>query len=167
MAIKDTARGTNNIQSTKIVVNMSDRISLLQPTAAPLLVLTKKIGTQSTSNYKFEWHEDDLMARWGTFTGTTESTPGTTLTVDNSAIFAIDDLLKVARTGEVIRVTAINSATSITVARGYGETSSANLNANEKLLCIGNAIMQGDGAPAEKYSKESPVYNYTRFGCAA
>lgn len=143
---------------------MSDKISLLQPDKSPLIVLTKKLATETCSNYRYDWFEDDLMARWAAFTGTTETgTFGTTLAVDDSSMFAVDDLLKVPTTGEVIKVETIVGATSITVTRAYGSTAAANLVNGAKLLCMGPAIMQGAGAPAEKYNNETPGYNYSQI----
>lgn len=162
-AANSKTRGTNNIQSKKIVIDMSEKISLLRPSASPLIVLSKKLGSQSCSSYKFEWMEDDLMARW--VTNTAQILVGdTTITVDDSSVLAVDDLLKVPSTGEVMKVATIASATSITVTRSYGETAASGTFAiSGKLLCMGNAIMQGDGIPGEKYSIEAPQYNYTQI----
>ena len=111
--------------------------------------------------------EDDFMARWTTaLAGITAVATALTVPVDQASLIAVDDLIKVARTGEVLRVTGISSNT-LTVVRGYGETVGAVINTDDKLLVIGNAIMQGAGAPAEKYNDVVPVFNYTRFGCVA
>lgn len=163
--IADTARGTGNVISNRIVVNMSEAISDLQPEASPLLVLTKKLGTKATSNYKFEWMEDDLLGRETAFAGTTETgTYGTELAVTEGtgALIAVGDLIKNVKTGEVVKVTAITTDT-LTVVRGYGETAKANMTADDKLIIVGNAIMQGAGSPAEKYNNPTPVYNYTQI----
>lgn len=160
--IASTARGTNNGLSNRQVIDMSDRISMLSPNEAPLTVLTKKLRTESCHNYRFDWMEDDIMGRWATMSAQALAA-ATTLTVDSTSIFAVNDLIKVPRTGEVLRVTAIASATQLTVVRGYGATAAADINSGEKVLCIGNAIMQGDAAPGEKYNNEVPAFNYTQI----
>ena len=107
------------------------------------------------------------MARWTTaLAGIDAVATALTVPADQASLIAVDDLVKVARTGEVLRVTGISSNT-LTVVRGYGETVGVAIVANDKLLVIGNAIMQGAGAPAEKYKDVVPVFNYTRFGCVA
>lgn len=156
-------RGANNIQAKKLVIDMSEKISMLRPSASPLIVLSKRMGSDSCSSYKFEWMEDDLMARW--VTNTAQILVGdTTLTIDDSSVLAVDDLLKVPATGEIMKVATIASGTSITVTRSYGETAaSGTVAVSGKLVCMGNAIMQGDGIPGEKYNVEAPQYNYTQI----
>ena len=163
MPLSAQARGIANSQAKRQVVDMSENISMLRPSSAPLLVLTKKLDSSSCSNVKFEWFEDDFMARW------TKALAGiaggvTTLTVplDEAQLIAVDDIVKVVRTGEVMRVTGITT-NSLTVVRGYGETTAVAINTDDKLLVIGNAIMQGAGSPAEKYNDVTPVFNYTQI----
>lgn len=157
------ARGTGNILQNRVVVDMSDKVALLKPRLYPLTVLTKKIGKQSCHNYKFEWMEDSLMSRW--VTATANATSGATtfnVSSDDAALVAVDDLVKNTTTGEVVRVTGISGST-LTVVRSYGEIAAGAINSADKLLIVGNASMQGSGAPAEKYNKEQPNYNYTQI----
>lgn len=55
MALMNKARGTFNTEQKRIVLDMSDKISMLRPSSAPLLVLTKKLDSNSCHNYKYEW----------------------------------------------------------------------------------------------------------------
>lgn len=55
MALHTSARGTANTQPKRQVVDMSESISMLRPSSAPLLVLSKKLDSNSCHNYKFEW----------------------------------------------------------------------------------------------------------------
>lgn len=48
-------RGTANIEQTKRIIDMSDRIAQLQPSAAPFTVLSMKMRKKPCSNPKFEW----------------------------------------------------------------------------------------------------------------
>lgn len=161
-----TARGTNNINTDRIVVDMSNEISLLKPRVYPLTVLTKKLGKKSTHNYRFDWLEDDIMARWvqadGSGSPIADSATDISLHSDEGSLVAVNDLLKVVATGEVMRVTEISTDT-VTVERGYGETSAAQIPDDAKILVVGNAMMQGSGASAEKYNNTSTVYNYTQI----
>lgn len=166
--IINTARGTANINTDRIVVDMSNEISLLKPRVYPLTVLTKRLNKKSTHNYRFDWLEEDMMARWTAINngGTAYTDATTDLVVDDASIIAVNDLIKSVATGEVMKVTAIDTGTNtITVIRGYGETSAhADSVANDvKLLVVGNAMMQGSGASAEKYNSTVPVYNYTQI----
>lgn len=103
------------------------------------------------------------MARWtSALAGITAVATEITVPVDEASLIAVDDLLKVVRTNEILRVTGI-AANTLTVVRGYGETAGAIINTGDKILVVGNAIMQGAGAPAEKYNDVVPVFNYTQI----
>ena len=58
------AESSENIPAARRVRDVSKRIQYLDPSAAPLSVLSKKARRQSTYNSKFEWTEKDLPARW-------------------------------------------------------------------------------------------------------
>ena len=163
MALSTQARGNNNILANRIVVDMSEVISDLNPSAAPLLQLTKKLGTKECSNPKFEWMEDDIMGRWTTSVNA-QGAGDTTVAVaaGTVALFAVNDLVKVVTTGEILRVTGI-STDSLTVTRAFGVTAAGAITAGGKLINLGNANMQGSGAPAEKYNNPVPMFNYTQI----
>ena len=167
-ALTATAVGTGNILSNRIAVDMSEQISLLKPRAYPFTTISKRLSTKPCNSYKFEWMEESLMARWSAINnaGTAYDATTTGLVVDDETIFAVGDILKAVATGECMKVTAVTAAThTLTVVRAYGETAAhANSVANDvKLLCIGNANMQGGIAPAEKCTQPTPVYNYTQI----
>lgn len=166
MPLANKARGTNNILSNRKVVDMRDAIAYLEPLEYPLTTLLKRLKgrKRTTHSYKFEWLEKDPMGRWAKFSGTTETSPGTTVEVatGEGSLFQAGDLVKNTATDEIVRVTGIDGDT-LTVARGYGETNAANITADDKLLVVGNASMQGAGSPSEKYKNASPVHNYTQI----
>lgn len=163
MALSTQARGVNNILANRIVVDMSDKISDLQPNAAPLLVLTKKLATEACHNPKFEWMEADLLGRWTANVGAKISTDTTiNVTAGTGALFAVGDLAKVVATGEIIRVTGI-STDALTISRGFGVTSAGAIADGGKIINLGNANIQGGGAPSEKYNEPTPQYNYTQI----
>lgn len=162
-SIVNTARGTANIEQKRVVVDMSNSISLLKPRLYPLTVLSKKLGTQGANNYKFEWMEDSLLSRWVTCpAGVTDTATEITLGASEGGLVSANDLLKVVETGEVLRATLIAND-KITVTRAYGTTSAKAIPAGAKILVMGNAMMQGSGAPAEKYHQPVPVFNYTQI----
>jgi hypothetical protein len=53
--LSTTARGTANILSNRIVIDMSNEISMLKPRISPLTVISKRLNTKPTHNYKYEW----------------------------------------------------------------------------------------------------------------
>lgn len=170
--ITATARGSYNINRDRVVVDMSNKISLLKPSVTPLTVLLRRLRKNSTHNYRFDWLEDSLQGRWTSFEGVTEDgtvivagdTTDLLLVAGTRALIAVNDLIKNVTTGEVMRVTAYHAtADTITVTRGYGTTAVDVLTHDDKLLVIGNAMMQGSGAPAEKHLNTTTQFNYTQI----
>jgi len=163
MAIKDTAVGYSNIEQKRIVVDMSNEIAFLEPSATPLIVLTKKLNTSGTSNPKYEWMDNDLEVRW------TKAADDALLDATEIAVttgtgkyFTADDLIKNTATGEVMKVVSISTDT-LTVTRAIGATAGVAVTTDDPILIVGNAAMQGTGAPAENIGGVTPYYNYTQI----
>lgn len=163
MAIKDTAVGYSNIEQKRIVVDMSNEIAFLEPSATPLIVLTKKLNTSGTSNPKYEWMDNDLEVRW-TKAADAALKAATTIVVTTGTgkYFTADDLIKNTATGEVMKVVSISTDT-LTVTRAIGATAGVAVTADDPILIVGNAAMQGTGAPAENIGGVTPYYNYTQI----
>lgn len=157
-------RDTLNIQQAKVKIDMSEKIALLQPSAAPLITFLKRAKGNSVaaSNPKFSWLEDDLAARWDTVNQANEASVGTSVTVSNGDYFSVGDIVKVPRTGEVMLVTAI-ATNALTVTRGYGVTTAALLNNGDDVVIIGNVNEEGSGTRDIKTTSEIEVFNYTQI----
>ena len=163
MAIKDTAVGYSNIEQKRLVVDMSNEIAFLEPSATPLVVLTKKLNTSPASNAKYEWMDNGVEVRWTT-TAATALKGATEIVVATGTgkYFTADDIIRNVTTGEVMKVTSISTDT-LTVTRGIGATEGVAVGSGDKILIIGNASMQGSGAPAENIVGVTPYYNYTQI----
>lgn len=161
--IIDTARGTANILASRIVIDMSNEIPILKPREYPLTVLTKRLNTKVANNYRYDWMEDSLMATWVACpAGAAAGAAIVSVAAGQGLLVAIDDLLKVAATGEILRVISIN-VDAITVTRGYGTTVTAIIAVAAAILVIGNAMMQGSANPSEKYNQLTTAFNYTQI----
>jgi hypothetical protein len=158
-------RDTANIQQSKIVVDMSETIGLLQPSEAPFMSFLKlaQKKTEAANNPKFEWLEDDLSPRWDAVNNAAGyANNATSIIVDNGDYFNVGDIVKVPRTGEVILVTAIATNT-LTVLRGYGVTAGAALVDNDPFVIIGNVNEEGSGTRIIKSTQEVGKFNYTQI----
>jgi hypothetical protein len=157
------ARSTYNINSARVIVDMTNSIYELDPDTAPLLTLTGKISKKPSHNPKYEWMEDDF-APWSDLVNNAAGiTAGdTTIEVDNWAYFEAGQLVKVPRTGEVMRVT-IATASPITVVRGIGSTAAADLLDNEPLLILGDSNEEGATSRSAKTIQVTNQYNYDQI----
>ena len=161
-SIYEAARGAGNITPEQIVIDMSNEISLLQPRLYPLSTIIKKMSTKPAHNYRFDWLDDKLMARWVVAETALADATTVTLGTGEGALVAAGDLLKVVDTDEVIRVESVAGDT-LTVTRGFGTTKAAEIPESAKVVIMGNAMAQGTGASAEKYNNTVPFFNYTQI----
>src|SRR5215831_8285014 len=89
---------------TRIIRQVNDEIGLLEPNVAPLVTflmrLKKRVPAKSP---RWEWFEDDYVARWGTngAAATANNTNSTTITVVDASIFVAGDLFVVPKTVDV------------------------------------------------------------------
>ena len=78
-------------------------------------------------------------------------------------IFTIGDVVRNSRTGENFLVTAIASATQITVTRAFGSTAAAAMNAGDGLFIVGNVNEENSGARNVNATRSTPQTNYTQI----
>lgn len=146
----------------------SKRIIELDPArsadAAPLTVLLKKLDKTTVDTAEFRWLEGYRNPRWVKFSGSDESSPGTTLALgtDEGKLVRENELLKVPRTGEVMLVRTINGD-NITVVRGYGTTAPTPLRQNEPLLILATAYQENSVPGRMKITQPVKVYNYVQI----
>lgn len=159
------AESSENIPAARRVRDVSKRIQYLDPSAAPLTVLSKKARRQSTYNSKFEWIEKDLPARWDAINNGAGYTAGdTSLVVDHANYFSVGDIVNVPRTGEKMRVTTVTvGSNTLVVVRSVGPTAAAALLDNDDLQIIGNAYAEGALSGVEKSHAETYPFNYTQI----
>lgn len=161
------ARGTSNIMEKRLKIEMDDTIAELQPDANPLLVITSNIAKKPVTSYKYEWFEEDPAGRW--FKAPAQIEAGATtfqITSDVGVQIAVDDLLKVAKSGEVMMVTGLSTdggTTTVTVKRKVGSSAAAQIEMNDYILVMANSMPQGSNAPSEKRTNPFVQYNYTQI----
>lgn len=135
--------GTGNTLAANRRIDFASELLELEPSAAPLVVLSSRLGNVPTHNPEFKWAENQLENRFDAINNATGYTDAaTSITVDNGSRFVANDLVKVPRTGEVMRVTAV-AGNVLTVVRGVGGAGVALLD-NDELYKIGIAKMEGD-----------------------
>jgi hypothetical protein len=140
------------------ILDLANGLDFLNPKMDGIALL-KKIGTngKAAKSVKTEWTEVDLAPRGETMTladGT-----ATTLTVADAYIYQKNDLIRIEN--EVVRVTAIASATTLTIVRGYAGTTGAAHAAKFGML-LGSADPEGSDAPAGMTDTGRRLFNYVQ-----
>jgi hypothetical protein len=156
------AETTANVNTGQHVRDVASRLRYLDPEATPFTNILRGIASESADNFKYEWGEKVNAPDKDAVNGTTGT--GTSIVVDNSAYFRVGNLVKVPRTGEVMRVTAINTGTeTLTVVRAVGSTTVAAVADNDDLFIIGTAFAEGSAKGAAQNHQETIPFNYTQI----
>lgn len=143
------------------ILDLRDGLDFLSPRRDGIGLL-KRIGTngkggKSAKSFKHEWTEVTLATRKETVTIAAAGT--NPITVANAYQYQVNDIVRIEN--EIIRVTAIASATTLTVTRGYAGTTAAAHTA-KPLYNMGSADPENSPAPASMAHTGSRLYNYVQ-----
>lgn len=169
MATIEGQRRTDNIAAFRVHYDLHREILELEPDSQPLTVFLNNVYNggrrMRTTSKKFRWSEYELDERWGTVNNVGGyDDDDTTFEVDDTDPFYEEALVKVPRTGEVLRVTDVDTANDeIDVARGYGSAAAAAILDGDQLFVIGNAREEGDTSKAARSRDPVEVYNWTQI----
>ena len=159
--IRDTS--STYLSDKQLAIDMSKKIALLTPDAAPLTVLIKNLAKEKAISYKYEWTEDVLQGDWDKVNYTTGYTAGdVAIIVDTGALFSARQLVEVVSTGEIMSVDSV-SANTVTFTRGYGETAADAIADDADLHIIAMANEQGAEKPEVLSTKISEKFNYCQI----
>ncbi len=147
----------------ELVEDVSDIISIVSPFETPLLDHLGDPQRTATSTVH-EWLEDSLLPNTDTIQDPVISSPltETTFTVGNGGRFRVGDQIQVTGSREVMFVTGVSS-NDLTVIRGYGGTTSEGLVDDATIRILGNAALEGDDAPASRFTSRVRKTNYTQI----
>jgi hypothetical protein len=163
MAVVSGYRSTGNVESTILARDIQAQINEYDKDITPLVVLTEKMGggPRVTHNPKFEWYEEDREVRRDT---TTTTGTGTTVAVSDGTLFNANDIWRVTRTGEGLRIVSI-STNDLTVLRGtdVGPSAAAALVSGDELIKVGVAKMEGDTSVTAISGNPTAKYNFTQI----
>lgn len=140
------------------ILDLENGLDFLNPSMDGIAFL-KKIGTngKSAKSVKTEWTEVDLAPRGENVT--LADTTGTALNVADAYIYQINDLIRIGN--EVVRVTALADADTLTVVRGYAGTTAA-VHTDEFGMLLGSADPEGADAPAGMTDTGRRLFNYVQ-----
>ncbi len=161
MATTYGQRTTGNISAVQRRIDVSGKVMRLEPDATPLTAFTRQMKTsrRRTTNSQFRWVEKERLTRYDAINAAAGYASGiTSIIVDTGTLFEIGTIIKVPRTGELMRVTAVSTNT-LTVVRGVGSTAAAIVD-NDPLLIVGRPAEEG-GVSLQAISNDpTSVDNY-------
>jgi hypothetical protein len=151
----------------EIAEDVSDIISLVSSHETPLLDHLGDPQRAATSTIH-EWLEDTLLPNTDAVDDDDLTGP-TTLTefnVANGDRFQVGDQIMLAGKPEIMLVTEIDGDT-LTVVRNYGGSTNTSVVDEDVINIIGNAALEGDDAPAARFTSRVRKQNYTQIFTAA
>lgn len=90
------------------------------------------------------------------------ATTATSITVDKGAVVEPSSVIMNTKTNEYMFVSAV-SGNTLTVVRGFAESTAAAVTQNDELLYLGTAKKEGSLAPNPKYRRGVPRMNYSQI----
>ncbi len=160
-----TGKATYSAGATlpEIAEDVSDIIGIVSPYETPLLDHLGDPRREATSTIH-EWIEDTLLPNTDAVDDATFTDPDvdTQFDVAHGSRFRVGDQIQVEGSREVMLVTDVSSNT-LTVVRGYGSTTAEDLADEQVIRILGNAALEGDDAPAARFTSRSRRSNYTQI----
>lgn len=154
---------TENTPANRRIRDVSRKIHRLDPDAAPFTLLLQQGKKAQCAEPKYEWIEKELAAKWSQANGA-HLAGDAAIVVDHARYFSVGDIVNIVRTGEKVRVTAVDPNTNtLTVVRSVGSSVAAAINDNDDLQIIGNAYAEGSPLGLEKSHVEAYLYNYVQI----
>jgi hypothetical protein len=153
----------NVILADERIVDMDNVIAMLDPDVSQFTTMLMKIASSPAYNSKIEWLEDQLFPRLSALIASAASSDTTlAVTVGTGAYFRAGDVVRMGRTGEVVRVTAISTDT-IGVTRAIATVTAASMDSTYGVVIVGNASLQGATLGTRKVTKRVLNYNYEQI----
>lgn len=111
----------------------------------PLTSIFTRIGRlRKAKNVSIDFIEQEMMPERVQFTGTSDGSG--TITVADYAALGLGDMIFVPRTEEYMRVSAAVTSSSVSVTRGWGDTTETTLLQGDWLIKAGNSMEEGISA---------------------
>lgn len=152
-----------NILAATIPVDMG-KLYFYDADETPLLAFTaslKKVRSVKQAKFNHLWSEP-MGLKTAINNGAGYADSATSLVVDDGSIFSVNDIVRIERTGENVRVTAISTNT-LTVTRGFGSVAAAAIVDNDEVMRIGSAFAEGASSNDPNMLLETEDYNFTQI----
>lgn len=168
------ANRTLNIYDKKVKQDISDYITQIDPNKAPFIRFLEAISNKEvTSNFKFEWMEEDnkeLQTTIAAGSGLIGDATSTSLVTAGSNLYQRDDILRLTDltdgTNEIIRIVSKTNATTYVVERGVCTatlgTGEAIFAQNDEVLKIGHNAAENTQTADPDSTSPTWYYNFVQ-----
>lgn len=153
--------------SANVGIDMSDTLSMLDPSDVPLLSLIGKDGLLATA-VKHEWLENTLrpldtaLDTQGEFSGTGAVTTAT-VTAGQGVYLRAGDVLKIESELCLLNSISTDTLNILSGGRGYGGSTAASHASSTPIAIIGNVNLTDASLGAARTTSTSGLYNYCQL----
>lgn len=130
--------------------------------SAPLFALTGMTGKSKAKSSTHGYFSKTMSFAKTTVTGA-QTSGDTAIEVASTAGMIPGTVLFNPRTRENVLVSAVGSATALTVVRGFGRVAAAAMNDTDPIFAIGTAFAEGSNRPTAKRFTTVYIPNYTQI----
>jgi hypothetical protein len=164
--IKTGMVDTEDILSDERVIDMSEKIGVLQPDDTQFTTMLMQLGAKDATREKVNWLTDEYLPRTSALalSATSADTTFTVTSGHGNTRFRVDNIVRVMETGEAVLVTGV-AANSISVTRGIGAIASAastSATSVAHLVIVGSAAAQGASSGTAQVVQRTLGYNYVQ-----
>lgn len=165
MAMQDSNFYNTTNAGTQDYLNKSFASTLIRLSPSgmcPLFGLTGQLPEAKAAAVEHGYFSKSMVFPAVTMNGAVLAA-ATSLTVVATDNILVGEMLRVQSTGEIVRVSAVVSATVLTVRRAVGQVAAANIADAAVLYSVGSAFEQGSNAPASRLMNPTRVINHTQI----
>lgn len=157
-------RRTDTVATVQRYIDIAPEIMTLEPSAAPLTVITSRMNKKTTGDVEFSWVESEREVAFDSINhsgGYTESE--TEPIVATETVFAVGQLVIAPRTNEIMRVTELKGSSKLKVERGVMGTTKAALLDKDPIFVIAQAAEEGSRAFESRTFNPTKITNNTQI----
>jgi len=130
----------------------------------PFFKLSAGMKTEQAISTIENWFEENYVSGEVQLNGAIGSTTETDFVLDDSSVIVPGDILQVVPSGEYVYVTAnVVSTNTLTVVRGFANTTADTIADDAKLQKITSASEENSSRPTAITYLGQPMYNYTQI----
>lgn len=145
--VRQLALDSNIFSTNEKLVDMDPVLQKEYPEVTPLLSIKNKLAEESAKDTTIYWSNSVAIPTTIIYDGVGEATDpsdgASTLVFTNYAYLRKDFQLKNPRSGEMILITDTPTTSTVSVYRGWGDSTAKALNANEVLIFTPGAKSEG------------------------
>jgi len=155
---------TANVPTDLAAKSYAAMMTRLQPNGqAPLFGLTALLKDETAVQIEHGYYTKTMIFPAVVLNGAIADGVTTSFTVVSTADIVVGDLLRADTTGEIVLVTAVPNATTLTVQRGVGTVAAGAIANSVNLYSVGNAFEEGSVRPSAVSIVAVRYLNYTQI----